>query len=163
MKEERSGSFEAWGTIYACVQRILDFMSNANGGTPFSYSIGIISRAIKDGNWLLIDEINMASVECLNSIASLLNEHDAGTTKTGFRLFACMNPATDAGKRLLPAFIRSKFTEFFVSETREKAQLCEIITHYTPSVQSKDKLAQFYLELREKLPNKFTCVSTSRF
>jgi midasin len=103
----------------------------------------------------LIDEINMASVECLNSIASLLSEHDALGKTNGFRLFACMNPANDSGKRLLPSFIRSKFTEFFVSETREKSQLVEIINHYTASIQPKDELAQFYLDLCAKLPKKF--------
>ncbi|KAI6182875.1 Midasin [Aphelenchoides bicaudatus] len=155
-KKNLATASKAWGTVYAQSQRVLDFMSNSNGGTPFAYVSGIISRAIKDGNWLLIDEVNMASVECLNSIASLLSENENLAKSNGFRLFACMNPATDSGKRLLPTFIRSKFTEFFVLETREKAQLCEIINHYTPNIQSKDQLAQFYLDLCEKLPNKFS-------
>lgn len=152
---ERVDSQERWGTLFARGQRIIDFMASTSGGTPFAYVSGIIARAIQEGNWLLIDEINMASIECLNSIAALLSEHEALGNSTGFRLFACMNPANDAGKRLLPLFIRSKFTEFFVVETREKAQLCEIINHYTPSIQFKDQLAQFYLDLCEKLPKKF--------
>ncbi|KAJ1953150.1 AAA ATPase midasin, partial [Dipsacomyces acuminosporus] len=32
----------------------------------------------------------------------------------GFRLFACMNPSNDVGKRDLPPGLRSSFTEFFV-------------------------------------------------
>ena len=34
----------------------------------------------------------------------------------GFRLFAAMNPATDAGKRHLAKPLRAHFTEIFVSE-----------------------------------------------
>lgn len=33
-----------------------------------------------------------------------------------FRLFACMNPPSDIGKKELPNAIRSKFSEFFVEE-----------------------------------------------
>lgn len=40
-----------------------------------------------------------------------------------FRLFACMNPATDVGKKDLPAGVRSRFTEFFVDELENKQDL----------------------------------------
>lgn len=156
MKEGNRDNLHLWGAIYARGQRIISFITSTSGGTPFAYVSGIISRAIKDGHWLLIDEINMASVECLNSIASLLSEHETLGKTSGFRLFACMNPANDSGKRLLSSFIRSKFTEFFVVETREKSQLCEIINHYVPNFQSSEQLAEFYLELCEKLPKKFS-------
>jgi len=40
-----------------------------------------------------------------------------------FRLFACMNPATDVGKKDLTPGVRSRFTEFFVDELESKADL----------------------------------------
>lgn len=158
MKERsRASAHERWAATYARGRRIIDFMDNANGGTPFAYVTGIVSRAIKEGCWLLIDEINMASVECLNSIASLLNENK--NTTSGFRLFACMNPATDAGKRRLPVSIRSNFTEFFVAETQEKSQICELVQYYTPNISLKDQLAQFYLDICNKFPKKFRYIA----
>lgn len=63
------------------------------------------------------------TLECLNGIL----ESDSGSivlTERGdmesvrrhpdFRLFACMNPATDVGKRDLPPGLRSRFTEIYV-------------------------------------------------
>lgn len=41
----------------------------------------------------------------------------------GFRLFAAMNPATDAGKRHLPAQVRTHFTELFVDEPESENDL----------------------------------------
>ena len=40
-----------------------------------------------------------------------------------FRLFACMNPATDVGKKDLTAGVRSRFTEFYVDELEAKQDL----------------------------------------
>ncbi|KAI6241255.1 Midasin [Aphelenchoides fujianensis] len=153
--ETRADVRDRWGENYAQGRRILDFLENTAAATPFAFESGVIARAIKNGEWLLIDEINMATVECLNSIASLLNECEQ-QQNSSFRLFACMNPATDSGKRRLPAFIRSKFTEFFVEETRDKKQLNEIIKHYMPQLLSTDSLTTFYMEMTQKLPKKFS-------
>ncbi|KAI6225913.1 ATPase family protein [Aphelenchoides besseyi] len=146
---------DIWGSTYARGRRILEFVGSPAGATPFAFENGVIARAIRDGDWLLIDEINMASIECLNSIASLLNEQNS-QKNPNFRLFACMNPANDSGKRRLPNFIRSKFTEFFVEETREKAQLNQIVRHYMPQLLSTDVLTNFYMEITKKLTKKFS-------
>lgn len=46
-----------------------------------------------------------------------------------FRLFACMNPATDVGKKELTGGVRSRFTEFYVHELMSKPDLRLIDTH----------------------------------
>ena len=51
-----------------------------------------------------------------------------------FRLFACMNPATDVGKRNLPAGLRARFTEIFVPESESKEDLAVIVRQYTSSL-----------------------------
>ncbi|KAI6207833.1 Midasin [Aphelenchoides besseyi] len=153
--DEQEKIRDIWGSTYARGRRILEFVGNTAGATPFAFENGVIARAIRDGDWLLIDEINMASIECLNSIASLLNEQNS-QKNPNFRLFACMNPANDSGKRRLPNFIRSKFTEFFVEETREKAQLNQIVRHYMPQLLSTDVLTNFYMEITKKLTKKFS-------
>lgn len=57
-------------------------------------------------NWLITNElqINLAPPESLDAIVHAISEH----VHPNFRLFACMNPATDAGKRRLPPSIRTR-------------------------------------------------------
>ena len=78
----------------------------------FKHQEGVLTKALKYGHWILLDEINLASPETLDVLNSLLRED---TTKhIDFRLFAAMNPATDINKRELPQSVRTMFTEFFV-------------------------------------------------
>ena len=51
-----------------------------------------------------------------------------------FRLFCCMNPATDIGKRSLPPNVRNRFTEFYVDELKDPADLRILITKYLINV-----------------------------
>ncbi|CAE6509447.1 unnamed protein product [Rhizoctonia solani] len=92
----------------------------------FSFVEGPLVTALRNGHWILLDEVNLASSETLECIASILQGPYGSVTLTeagqldpiprhpDFRLFACMNPATDAGKKDLPPNIRSRFTEFYV-------------------------------------------------
>lgn len=47
-----------------------------------------------------------------------------------FRLFACMNPATDVGKRNLPLGIRNRFTELYVEELESEGDLRVLVSDY---------------------------------
>lgn len=92
---------------------------------------------------MLLDEINLASAETLECITGLLASPTASITLTergslepvprhlDFRLFACMNPATDVGKKDLPPNIRSRFTEINVPPPdADRDTLLSIITQY---------------------------------
>lgn len=48
----------------------------------------------------------------------------------GFRLIAAMNPATDAGKRELPAPLRNRFTEIWVPEPTQREDLRALVHSY---------------------------------
>ena len=92
----------------------------------FSFVEGSLVRAVQNGDWVLLDEVNLASQETLECLSGLLQSDDGslllmekGDTEPikrhpDFRLFACMNPANDAGKRDLPPGLRSRFSEFWV-------------------------------------------------
>ena len=41
-----------------------------------------------------------------------------------------MNPATDVGKRCLPANLRNRFTEFYVDELSHETELYTLISGY---------------------------------
>ena len=114
-----------------------------------------------------MDEINLASPETLECISGLLHGPMASITLTeqgslkpvsrhpDFRLFACMNPATDVGKKDLPPNIRSKFTEINVSPPdADKDTLLSIINQYIGAYAAGDKgvvmnVAEFYIALKE--------------
>ena len=91
---------------------------------------------------VLLDEINLASSETLQRLCGLLDDSTGSIilTEKGdaeavdrhpeFRLYAAMNPATDAGKKDLPASIRSRFTELYVDELIDAKQLRSVASRY---------------------------------
>ncbi|RKP17819.1 P-loop containing nucleoside triphosphate hydrolase protein [Rozella allomycis CSF55] len=94
----------------------------------FGFVEGALLKAIRQGQWVLLDEVNLASSETLQVLSGLLQDNKGSITLTergdvepiprneNFRLFACMNPSNDIGKKDLPPALRSKFTEIFVDE-----------------------------------------------
>ncbi len=102
----------------------------------------------------LVDEINLASAECLDAILQVLR---ADEVHPEFRLFACMNPSTDTGKKALSPNSRSMFTEFFVAEPTESDELLVIVRGYLPqaSMAEAKSVAAFYREAREMFPHRF--------
>jgi len=47
-----------------------------------------------------------------------------------YRVFACMNPATDVGKKELPDGLRNRFTEYFIEEPNNEQDLLLIVQDY---------------------------------
>jgi midasin len=115
---------------------------------------------------ILLDEINLASSETLECITGLLSGPTASITLTekgtleavprhpDFRLFACMNPATDVGKKDLPPNIRARFTEIDVPPPdADRETLLSIIHQYIGNCAVGDKaaimnVAEFYTAVK---------------
>ncbi|KAI9443340.1 midasin [Lactarius indigo] len=132
------------------------------GKFAFGFVEGPLVKALRSGDWILLDEINLASPETLESVSTLLRDPVSSITLTeqgfmepvprhpDFRLFACMNPATDAGKKDLPPNIRSYFTEIDVPPPdADRETLLAIITQYIGPSAVSDKaaimdVAEFY-------------------
>ncbi|KAF9533063.1 hypothetical protein CPB83DRAFT_903057 [Crepidotus variabilis] len=137
------------------------------GRFAFGFVEGPLVKALKAGCWVLLDEVNLASPETLECLSSLLQGPAASITLTehgflepvprhpNFRLFACMNPATDIGKKDLPPTIRARFTEIDVpSPDTDKETLLTIITQYIGHIALGDKkimmdIAEFYLAVKQ--------------
>ncbi|KAK4054525.1 AAA ATPase midasin [Microbotryomycetes sp. JL201] len=113
------------------------------GKFVFSFVEGPLAKAIRNGDWVLLDEVNLASAETLESLSTLLQAPDSSLVLSEqgdlepiprhaeFRLFACMNPATDVGKRDLPSGLRAKFSEIWVPPPDEdRDALVKIIEGY---------------------------------
>ena len=121
-----SALLEEWqrlSTELARLQRQLD--RPREEGVAFTFVEGSLVRALREGQWILLDEMNLAAAETLERVAAVLEEGGSiALTERGevdvvprhpnFRLFGAMNPPTDFGKKELPAGIRSRFTELYV-------------------------------------------------
>ena len=164
------GLRQRWEKFRAQVQLFQKHLESGSKGFAFSFIEGNIVKAARDGDWVLLDEINLASSDTLESLADLIT-NDAGESpsllisETGqaervhahkdFRIFGAMNPATDIGKRDLPAGLRSRFTEVFVeSPDRDYDDLVALTKAYLGNYSQVDAraaadAAKLYLEIQQ--------------
>lgn len=144
--------------------------------------VGTLVKAMREGQWVLLDEMNLTTPEMLNSLALLLDSltqrrrlvtstHPRGAGEPSenrseqsndqslltlsellpgsacastaalrvhseFRLFACMNPATDFGKHELPTGIRARFAELYIPDLLTREDLIEIVRYYLQCMRS---------------------------
>lgn len=107
----------------------------------FAFIPGSLVNCIKNGDWILLDEINLASSETLECLSTILEpngsvillekgDYQPVPRSKHFRIFACMNPSTDVGKKDLPQGIRNRFTEFFVDELTSERDLTILVSDY---------------------------------
>ncbi|KAL2064559.1 hypothetical protein VTL71DRAFT_3696 [Oculimacula yallundae] len=150
-------------------------LSGGSKGFAFTFVEGNIVKAARNGDWVLLDEINLASPDTLESIADLLHHGSGGSpsillSETGeiervkahpnFRIFGAMNPATDVGKRDLPMGLRSRFTEIYVeSPDRNLDDLLGVIQAYLKGNTSNDEkaahdVARLYLNTKRLADDK---------
>ncbi|KAK4668735.1 AAA ATPase midasin [Podospora pseudoanserina] len=155
-----------WDTFSQSLDQF-DRQVASGGAFAFAFVEGKIVKAARNGDWILLDEINLASPDTLESIAGLFQttpslllsetgEIERIQAHPNFRVFGAMNPATDVGKRDLPLGLRSRFTEIYVqSPDRDKKDLLTIIKTYLKGNNSTidrlaDDVADLYLEIKQR-------------
>lgn len=158
---------DRWNDFYEMVKKFEIQSSSVENSFVFNFVEGSMVKAVRNGDWLLLDEVNLASPDTLESISDLLAEPSSRSlllsekgeaepikAHPDFRIFACMNPATDVGKRDLPTGIRSRFTEIYVhSPDRDITDLLSIIDKYIGKFSVSDEwvgndIAELYLEAK---------------
>jgi midasin len=155
---------EEWAAFVALLDAAENTAVAAEGGFAFGFFEGALLQAVREGWWLLLDEINLAPAEALERISGLLEEDDGSITVAergdvdaiakhpNFRIFAAMNPATDAGKRDLPGPLRNRFTEIWVGEPRHRDDLAAIVAgHLLPISMGAPvhDVVDFYLAVKD--------------
>lgn len=168
-KTENDAGVVAWA---AFGERVTEFEQRhavkGRGSRPtFAFVEGPLVRALRDGSWMLLDEVNLAASETLEALSTLLSAPEASIVLTergdiepvprhpDFRLFACMNPATDVGKRDLPPALRSCFTELYVpAPDANREALLAIVDGYLGAVSVGDRgtiadVADFYAAAKD--------------
>jgi midasin len=170
---EKSELMKEWKTMQ---DRVINFekqVIDMNNSFLFRFVEGSLVNAVKKGDWLLLDEMNLAAPETLDSISDLLAEYqdqrsvllsekgdvDSIKAHPEFRIFGCMNPATDVGKKDLPQSIRSRFTEIYVaSPDQDIEDLLMIIDKYIGKYALSDEwigndIAELYLTAKKLSDN----------
>ena len=133
-----------------------------NSQFAFSFEEGSLVKAIKEGSWVLLEEINLAEEEVLERLYSVLEGQgltliEKGETQSiapapGFRLFGCMNPGKQVGKKDLPSALRCKFSEFQVPDMEKPEDIMEVINFYLNGKTDRktmEKITSFYLQMRK--------------
>ncbi|KAH8401432.1 hypothetical protein KR009_005450 [Drosophila setifemur] len=159
---KRNQLLPRWQTLNDKLQK-LQLQLDKSINISFAFIPGSLVNCISNGDWVLLDEINLASaetLECLSTILEpegsvvLLERGDFTPVKRhpDFRIFACMNPNTDIGKKDLPVGIRNRFTEFFVDELTTDADLSLLVSDYLANTgiqrKSVHSIVQLYKNLR---------------
>ncbi|CCE62256.1 hypothetical protein TPHA_0C01000 [Tetrapisispora phaffii CBS 4417] len=158
---------EKWQQFQDMVEKFEAQSSSLESSFVFNFVEGSLVKAVRNGEWLLLDELNLALADTLENITELLNDSSSrslllsekGDTEPikvhpDFRIFGCMNPATDVGKRDLPSGIRSKFTEIYVhSPDKDITDLLSIIDRYIGKYSASDEwvgndIAELYLKAK---------------
>lgn len=123
----------------------------APGGGPgqFMWADGPLLAALKAGDWVLLDELNLANQSILEGLNALLDHRasvyipELGHTFTcppTFRLFAAQNPTQQGGGRKgLPASFLNRFVRVFV-EMLDYQDLCGIACALHPTL-GADRIA----------------------
>ncbi|XP_074625737.1 midasin-like [Acropora palmata] len=173
MKDDRIRHLRLeWQTLHQEIKQLRKQQKNAESALAFRFMEGSLVQALRNGDWVLLDEINLATPETLECLCGLL-ESSSGSlvlvergdvTPTvrhdDFRLFACMNPATDVGKKDLPPGIRNRFTEIFVNELEDTADLNTLVMDYlkglSPNATIVDGIVRFYLTVKHEAKEKLT-------
>uniref|UniRef100_A0A5S6QIN1 Midasin n=1 Tax=Trichuris muris TaxID=70415 RepID=A0A5S6QIN1_TRIMR len=172
---------ERWTALKDAVHKWCQVLRERSAGLAFQYAEGVLMKAIQNGEWILLDEVNMASEELLCWLHVVLDcsagdqvlldasKQQSSVVNANFRLFACMNPATDVGKRELPTGLRSLFTEIYVDDITDPIDVHHLVTSYLSktsfSSDTVNDIAQFYqhvrqlasTELKSNCPGKAPC------
>uniref|UniRef100_A0A3B3CZB6 Midasin n=1 Tax=Oryzias melastigma TaxID=30732 RepID=A0A3B3CZB6_ORYME len=164
LREKSNASLqEQWEALSTRLSQTQQQIRTCETAMVFAFVEGTLAQAVKKGHWILLDEINLAAAETLECLSGLLEGSagslvllDRGDTPLvrhpDFRLFACMNPATDVGKRNLPLGLRN-LTELYVEELENEGDLRILVSDYLKGLSTPKNVVSgiiFYLNVRKE-------------
>ena len=142
-----------------------------NGMASFSWQDGPFLAALKAGNWILLDELNLATQSVLEGLNAALDHRGeiyipelnrvfhisdaSGQNKT--RVFGCQNPPRDGGERKnLPKSFLNRFIKVYLNDCTS-SYLVEICGHRFPYLKDEinhnllQKIVTYVVELQHDL------------
>ncbi|SBS89388.1 dynein-related AAA-type ATPase, putative, partial [Plasmodium malariae] len=140
------------------------FVNDKNNGNLI-FEEGIFVKAVRNGYWVVLDELNLAPSEVLESLNRILDDNKEiyipelkcyVKAHKDFMLFATQNPANSnkyIGRKELSKAFRSRFIEFYINDF--EVEELEIILHrrcaISPNISKK--MIQVFTELRNVKSN----------
>lgn len=150
-----------WREVRKVLRTGQQTVARGDTATTFAFLEGALTEAVRQGDWILLDEVNMAAPETLECL-SCLNEPGGSVTlyeacdyravprHKEFRLLACMNPAANMGKADLAPGLRNRFIELYADEMTEVQDICLLVSDYLQCLALPVKqiagIVQFYTE-----------------
>jgi hypothetical protein len=109
-------------------------ISTDGDDVQFKWCDGVLLQALKNGHWLLIDEMNLAQQSVLEGLNAVLDHRRTiyipeldreFVCHPDFMLFACQNPSQQAsgsvgGRKTLPKSFVNRFNKIYLDELREE-------------------------------------------
>lgn len=112
-------------------------------GPEFAWRDGPLLRAMKNGDWILFDELNLASQQVLEGLNSCLDHRGVVyipelqrefQCSISTRIFAAQNPQSQGGGRKgLPKSFLNRFSQVFVTEL-SRDDMCFIVDALHPKI-----------------------------
>ena len=103
---------------------------DGNDGAAFAWCDGAFLRALRRGEWVLLDELNLAPPAVLEGLNACLDHRGEAfvpelgrrfAAAPGFRVFATQNPrAAGGGRKGLPRSLLGRFTKVCVSALNDE-------------------------------------------
>ncbi|RYH29633.1 hypothetical protein EON65_07835 [archaeon] len=119
----------------------LPCQDGGSAGPLFKWYDGTLLKAMKEGSWVLLDELNLAPQTVLEGLNACFDHReqvylpDIGQTvqcSPSFRVFTAQNPMTEGGGRKgLPASFLSRFTRVFMESLTTSDITRILITAYS--------------------------------
>ncbi|ORD93815.1 MDN1 [Enterospora canceri] len=129
----------------------------------FEFKKGKLAQAMKSGDWILLDEINLAPEETLKLIESIASKRFLLLQESGeiiemhddFRIFACMNPFGDYGKK---QFQTSAFnTVIFEDFSNNLEDIKMVFDHHCNTEVSKsisNEICEYFYAVKQNITKK---------
>ncbi|VUZ42060.1 unnamed protein product, partial [Hymenolepis diminuta] len=127
------GSYTAASASSVCTNS-----GDGSGVVSLVFQEGIFVQAMKQGHWIILDELNLAPTEILEALNRVLDENrELFITETQemvkahphFRVFATQNPpGLYAGRKVLSRALRNRFVELHF-DALPRAELEVILEH----------------------------------
>ena len=147
--------------FYQRLETINQLKERIDSSLIFKFVQGSLVRALREGDWILLDEINLAQTDVLQSVLPILENKSIILIEKGdlkelkrhseFKIFGCMNPGNSIGKKELAPMISKNFLEYFVKELEDPVEIMEIIKnkskHQFNEIEYKG-ITEIYLKLR---------------
>eukprot|EP00979_Chaetoceros_neogracilis_P011124 scaffold2695_cov256-Chaetoceros_neogracile.AAC.6 len=146
-------------------EETIDENGNVSAGGSFKWCDGALLKAIKNGDWVLLDELNLASQSVLEGLNSIL-DHRASVyipeldqtfdCPPTFRIFAAQNPlAQGGGRKGLPKSFLNRFTKVYV-EALTKDDLKGIVSSKFPMLPASlvESIVRFNNCVQEDIENR---------